>query len=149
MNLSNRQRQTLLAYLGAAPFVATALLMSMGINTIPFVGSLFSAISVYALIIAAFMAGSHWGQQLGFSDTWRFKLQITTNIQAVGLWLAYVWLDNSWFMLMLITSFLISLWLDQQLKQAQLIEAAYWQTRLKVTIIVVLSLVIIGIVKTG
>jgi hypothetical protein len=149
MNLSNRQRQTLLANLGALPFVATTLLMSMGIHTIPFVGSLFSAISVYALIIASFMAGSHWGQQLGFSGKWRFKLQVITNIQAVCLWLAYVWLGNSWFLLVLITSFLVSLWLDQQLKQAQLIEAAYWQTRLKVTIIVVLSLVIIGIVNTG
>ncbi len=125
MNLSNRQRQTLLANLGALPFVATTLLMSMGIHTIPFVGSLFSAISVYALIIASFMAGSHWGQQLGFSGKWRFKLQVITNIQAVCLWLAYVWLGNSWFLLVLITSFLVSLWLDQQLKQAQLIEAAY------------------------
>lgn len=149
MNLSNRQRQTLLAYLGALPFVATTLLMSMGIHTIPFVGSLFSAISVYALIITSFMAGSNWGQQLGFSGKWRFKLQVITNIQAVCLWLAYVWLGNSWFLLVLITSFLVSLWLDQQLKQAQLIEAAYWQTRLKVTIIVVLSLVIIGLVKTS
>jgi len=145
MNFSDRQRQTLLAYLGSIPFVGTALLMSMGINAIPIVGSLFPAVSIYALIIATFMAGSHWGQQLNFSDKWRFKVQLVTNIQAVGLWFSYLWLSDSGLMLMLITSFLVSLWLDQQLKQAQLIEESYWQTRVKVTIIVVLSLVLIGI----
>lgn len=146
MKLSDGQRQNMLAYLGAFPFVGTALLMSMGINAIPLVGSLFSAITIYALIIATFMAGSHWGQQLGFSDNWRLKLQIVTNMQAVGLWLSYLWLSDSWLMLVLVTSFLVSLWLDQQLKQARLIEASYWQTRLKVTIIVALSLVLIGLV---
>lgn len=146
MKLSDGQRQNMLAYLGAFPFVGTALLMSMGINAIPLVGSLFSAITIYALIIATFMAGSHWGQQLGFSDNWRLKLQIVTNMQAVGLWLSYLWLSDSWLMLMLVTSFLVSLWLDQQLKQARLIDASYWQARLKVTIIVVLSLVLIGLV---
>jgi hypothetical protein len=145
MNLTDCQRQTLLAYLGAVPFVGTAVLVGMGINTIPFVGSLFPAVSIYALIIATFMAGSHWGQQLNLSHKWRFKVQWVTNIQAVGLWLSYLWLNDSWLMLMLITSFLVSLWLDQQLRQAQLIEKSYWQTRLKVTIIVVLSLVLIGI----
>jgi len=145
MSLSDCQRQTLLAYLGAVPFVGTALLMGMGINAIPFVGLLFPAVSIYALIIAIFMAGSHWGQQLNFSDKWRFKVQWVTNIQAVGLWLSYLWLNDSWLMLMLITSFLVSLWLDQQLRQAQLIDESYWQTRLKVTIIVVLSLILIGI----
>ena len=59
MKLSDCQRQTLLAYLGAVPFVGTALLMSMGINAISFVGLLFPALSIYALIIAIFMAGSH------------------------------------------------------------------------------------------
>jgi hypothetical protein len=35
MSLSDCQRQTLLAYLGAVPFVVTALLMSMGIGNPP------------------------------------------------------------------------------------------------------------------
>ena len=43
MSLSHCQHHTLLAYLGAVPFV----------------GLLLPAVSIYALMIAIFMAGSH------------------------------------------------------------------------------------------
>lgn len=53
-----------LAYAGAIPFLLCAILFAFKIQKIPILGNLQTVISTYSLVIASFMAGTHWGQHL-------------------------------------------------------------------------------------
>lgn len=145
MRFTSNQTQTGLAFAGSLPFLAAALSLSMGYSHYPMIGEVAQAIVVYALVIAAFMAGSQWGQQFDQSDVWAKRLQWYSNLNAVGLWLAFILLPYAWLLVALIVSFLGALWLDQQLYRAAMMTRHYWQIRWILTSIVVLSLLVVGL----
>lgn len=145
MNLSAAQLRTLLTFAGSIPFLAAAAFLASGYTRVPIIGDVIEAVLVYGLVIAAFMAGSQWGRQFEQSEAWAKRLQRYTYINAIGLWLAFVLLPFSWLLVALIVSLLGALWLDQQLFRVGIITKTYWQTRWQVTIVVVLSLVVVGV----
>lgn len=57
-----------LAFLGTLPFVICAACFIFDVQAIPILGDTRNVLSAYALVITAFMAGSHWGA-LEFSVT--------------------------------------------------------------------------------
>jgi hypothetical protein len=134
-----------LTYVGTLPFVLSALCLILNIRTIPFLGDISHLLNVYGLVIASFMAGSHWGQHLSLTDKWTVYLPALSNINAVLLWLSFILFPVKVFLYVLGLSFLTLLLIDKILFQEGHISSAYFRTRCIATLIVVLSLLISGI----
>lgn len=140
---SSSKIQIFLAYAGAFPFVFFTICTVCNIKSIVVFGSVVNATTIYGLVIASFMAGAHWGQQLSLKDKPKLLLQITSNINAIVLWIGYLNLSSQNFIFILILSFYISLKVDYLLYQNALIKREYFIfTRIPVTIIVIASLLI-------
>jgi hypothetical protein len=132
--------QVWLTFAGSVPFVSGAILLALGIETLPGLGDVLPALSLYGLVIASFMAGAHWGQQLTTQAPWTVRLQAVSNLTAIGLWLLFVLASPSLVLLGLMLSFLLTLWVDRALLHEQLISQAYWRVRVAVTQVVVVAL---------
>ncbi len=132
-----------LTYAGAIPFLFLAFCLALNLNFLPF--DLKNALAVYGLVIAAFMAGSHWGQHLHLDGKWNFYLAILSNINAVFLWISFVVLPFKFFIIALIISFVASFIIDKKLQQNNLLDSQYLRTRFVVTTLVILALIIAAI----
>ncbi len=131
-----------LTFAGAIPFVACALLILVGIDTIPMLGASVYVLSTYGLIIASFMAGAQWGNHLSLNDgdMWSVGLPILSNVITIVLWFGFLILPTLGFMWLLILGFLSLLMIDYGLYRAHIIDATYFKVRKYVTLIVVLAL---------
>lgn len=144
---------------GAIPFVFCTLLLITNVSSLPdgipvLAGyPTMMVVKVYGIVIASFMAGSHWGTHLhlisekGYSsDTtkntkiWSYYLPLISNLIAIGLWLAFITLSDSCFFIILISNFLLMLVVDWFLIKADIIQLDYFKIRCLITAIVVLSL---------
>ena len=130
-----------LSYAGAAPFIVCAALLSLDINSLPVLGATYDVLLVYALVINTFLAGCHWGQHLGLADAWSRRLPSLSNASAVLLWLGFLMLPEAPLIVLFVANFIALLLVDRKLFQAGIISSDYWQTRCRVTSVVVLSLV--------
>ena len=133
-----------LTFAGAIPFVACAFLLMIDVVTVPMLGSVGDVLSAYGLVIASFMAGADWGNNLDLSDDnkWAIRLPLYSNIIALGLWLGFLILSAIGFIWLLVIGFISLLVIDYSLHRAQIISHAYFKVRQYVTAIVVISLVI-------
>ena len=129
-----------LSYAGSVPFILCAVGLLMGIDTLPVFGQLQHVLGTYSLLIAAFMAGSHWGQQFGLQNEWRIYLPVGSNLMVVCLWLLSLWLPLVMMIPLFVIHFLILLWIDQRLLRLTLISSDYFRVRCRVTCIVVAML---------
>ena len=68
--------QMLLTYAGAFPFVFFAICIFFDIQNLPIFGNVIHSTTIYGIIIASFMAGAHWGQQLYIKNKPKLLLQI-------------------------------------------------------------------------
>jgi hypothetical protein len=134
-----------LAYAGALPFLICAVLLVFNIPTIPFLGNIQQILSVYALVIAAFIAGSHWGLHLDVNDKWGIYLPKLSNLIAILLWIGFLVLPFKLLLLTFIITFLVLLGIDQKLLRHDLISTRYFHMRCLVTVIVISTLIISGI----
>ena len=91
-----------LTYAGAIPFVFCAFCLSIDIQQLPLFGLIETILSAYALVIASFMAGAHWGQHLHVEEPWQRNLPIYSNVIAVLLWLGYLILNFNLLMVMFV-----------------------------------------------
>ena len=73
------------------------------------------------------------------------NLFITSNVVAVAAWLAFLLVTIELTMLVLCLLFICLLYIDHRLLRAGVIDSAYWQTRLWITVMVVLSLPAVAI----
>ena len=134
-----------LSYTGALPFIATALLIGVGQKNLSFFGSIVDAMLLYALIIASFMAGTHWGQYMAAQSILPRYLLATSNFSAIALWFAYWYLPNAWLIWMLIATFLGLLCVDYKITAYDPSLKNYFKMRLSVTLVVCLCLFYIRI----
>ena len=134
-----------LAFLGALPFVICAACFVFDVQAIPTLGDTRNVLGAYALVITAFMAGSHWGQHLDLDNKWGDYLPITSNLTAILVWIGFLILPFKVLLIIFAISFLVLLLIDQVLRQNDLISFEYLRTRYLITLIVVFTLLISGI----
>lgn len=134
-----------LTYAGTIPFIFCALCLYANMQELPILGSIEKILSVYGLVIAAFLAGSHWGQHLHINNNkWVILLPVLSNIIAILLWFSFLILNFKILMVMYIAVFIVLLIIDYCLFRANLITDSYFKTRFKVSFIVIISLIISG-----
>lgn len=134
-------------YLGALPFIASAILSLLSIDTLPWLGSVVHIVSVYALVISVFMAGILWGIMLQVNrDNSVGQINfLISNILTLTVWFVYlIYPDSIAFLLTTAVVFLWLLMLDAKLVQEQHISKCYYQARKWVSTIVILSLLTIA-----
>jgi hypothetical protein len=134
-----------LTYAGAVPFVFCAVCLAINIQSLPILGSVSEVLSVYTLVIASFLAGSHWGQHLQLTGEWNRSLPIVSNVVAVVLWLSFLVFPLKALLIICGVAFVTLLLIDLKLFQMKLMTQNYFQTRCIVTVIVVSSIVISGV----
>lgn len=136
-----------LAYAGVLPFVMCTALLLLGSTNIPVLGQTQTVLSVYALVITSFMAGSHWGQHLYLEarDAKNIYLPVFSNIVALVLWASFLMLPFGPLMGICSAAFIFLLLIDRVLLRQGLITRHYFQTRCLVTSLVVATLLISGL----
>jgi hypothetical protein len=131
-----------LALLGALPFVISSLLLALDINSLPLLGSVANLLSSYTLVIAVFMCGVHWGQYLQQPEEHSLNLLLISNILTVLLWLIWLLSPLHIFLAVALTVFVILLMIDMRLRLLNVISKSYFRTRMLVTGIVCLFLIL-------
>ena len=135
-------------YTGTIPFIFSSVLFGMSIHELPLLGSVEKILSVYALVILSFLAGSHWGQHLQIKKgQWNLYLSILSNGIAVVLWLGFLLFSFKILMVIFAVTFLVLLIIDHRLFQMDLINRHYFQTRFFVSLIVIMSLLVSGVLS--
>jgi hypothetical protein len=130
----------ILAGLGTLPFLASSLLLTLGVYNLPLLGSTAEILRSYSLAIAVFMCGVHWGQYLQDTQARNLNLLMVSNVLTVICWLAYLVASFVVYFVIVIAIFLALLWVDYRLHKAGRITARYFKMRLAVTAVVCASL---------
>lgn len=134
-----------LTYTGAIPFVVCALLTVLGVTAVPLFGPVIPVLHTYGLVIASFMAGVHWGQHLHIRDAWVRRLPILSNAITLAVWFGYLGLAPHMFTIVLIIAFAALLTIDLRLQRAGHLAPGYFETRLGVTGVVIVSLIMVAL----
>ncbi|MEM8983519.1 MAG: DUF3429 domain-containing protein, partial [Pseudomonadota bacterium] len=79
-----------LAFSGLLPFVVISAMLALGVSEVPIVGPLLPVLSSYALLIVAFMAGTHWGICVTSNTPLRGPIFLLSNAIALAAWFAHL-----------------------------------------------------------
>ena len=129
-----------LAFAGALPFIACAVAPFFGTERIEILGELNYVAAIYGLAIVSFMSGAHWGTYLYRHSDSPVNLFVSSNLITVIAWLAILLVDIETALVGIALLFLYLLFIDYRLLKSNLIDEAYFRTRMAVTLIVVISL---------
>lgn len=135
-----------LAFAGASPFAACAVLLWLGVSAVPVFGPLDELASGYGLAIIAFVAGTHWSFQLQNPFNTPFNLFIISNIVFLVAWLGFATAEIRWALVIQVVAFACLLYVDFRLRSDGLISAMYLQVRGIATAVACISLLTIAIV---
>lgn len=143
--MTNRQWYSVLALAGAAPFVACALLMLMGITELGPLGDVRTVAVSYGFGIVAFLCGIHWATRLyGLADH-EPNLFLTSNILFLVVWLAWLGLGIDAALLALVLALVALYLIDRRLHAASIIDRHYLQVRGIATVLAAVSLAVVRI----
>ena len=134
---------TSLAFAGATPFLACALLPLIGIESIAPIGRLATVASSYGLAIICFLAGSHWATYLLRRDDIRINLFVSSNVVFLFVWFAFVIAELAWVLGTQLVAFIVLLLIDHRLLQTDVISADYFRVRSIATALAVIALSVI------
>ncbi len=136
-----------LTFAGTIPFIACAIFMAFGIDTVVVLASTSKILTTYGLVIASFMAGAQWGNHLALPDRdpWALRLPLLSNIITLILWIGFLALSAKDFIWLLIVGFICLLVIDYALKKAKIISSDYFKVRKYVTLIVVVALLVAAV----
>lgn len=131
-----------LAWFGSLPFLACALIALTGHDWLDAVGGPLRVGNLYALLILAFMAGTHWGQGLGTetSSPW-----LPSNAVALAAFFAALLLPPGLQALVNAALFVALALFDHRQWRAGVIDRAYWSTRWQVSAVVVACLLVLAL----
>lgn len=132
-----------LAFAGMLPFLACALLIIAGVESIPAIGQLAEVVNSYGLAIVSFLAGIHWSIYLANQQDPPFNLLIGSNLIFLIAWFAFILGGTAFSLAAQVAAFVALLLIDRSLVHAAIISAHYFRVRLIATLLAVLSLVII------
>lgn len=137
---------TVLIYAGALPFVLAATSMLMGYYEFPYLGSISMAITSYGLLIAAFIAGSHWGLYKLSSAKQLPNFFISSNLIALVAISGFLLLPSAYFLFVLIGLFIWLLLLEKDFYRVGVISFHYLKIRIIVSSVVIVSLFLCAVV---
>jgi hypothetical protein len=140
--MTNNRMYELLAYAGALPFAACAVLLFASVNAIAGIGGWADVAASYGVAIVSFMAGVHWGTYLYRSSETSLNLLLISNAITVSVWLAFVFAPVTASLITTSVAFLLLLLVDYRLAGARLITPRYLTLRRNVTTIVVILLIV-------
>ena len=132
-----------LAFAGATPFVACAVLPLLGIAAVPPVGSLHDLVASYGLAILCFLCGTHWTVQLRRPRRTPFNLFYTSNAILLVVWFTFVLTDLTRILLVQVLAFGALLFVDLRLRDRELVSGSYFSVRTVATVTACLSLLVI------
>ncbi|TPW29267.1 DUF3429 domain-containing protein [Pararhizobium mangrovi] len=130
-----------LAWAGALPFVATMLLILAGVNSVPLLGAPTRIMALYGIVIAVFMAGTHWGHAITRREYGSKALLVESNVVTVVLLAIYL-IAPGYIMFALIAAFLVLLAVDGVLDRQGHLSQGYFLMRVGVTCLVCLCLLV-------
>ncbi len=136
-----------LAFSGALPFVACAILPLFGIVALPLFGRLDVLASTYGLAILCFLAGAHWATFLYRETETPLNLFLSSNAVFLFVWFAFVMTGLTWVLVSQVLAFGVLLWIDHRLLKAGLIADHYFRVRSVATVLACVSLLIILVNK--
>ena len=142
-----RRLYAYLAYAGAAPFVACALLPLAGSEAIAPFGQLDALASSYALAIISFLSGVHWATHLYAQRQTPLNLFVVSNVVLLLVWFVYVIAPLGWQLLSQILALLFLLLVDWRLRQQAFIDSHYFNVRLVATLLAGGSLLLIMLTR--
>jgi hypothetical protein len=132
----------LLPLAGTLPFIGAVICMALGIDALSSAFRIDAMLTVYALVIAGFMAGVHWGQALGLQGQTPARglptsLLWLSNLVALAIIAAAIMLSMHLLWLALALFFVVLLLIDFNLYRRGMMPLAYWRMRQLVTAVVV------------
>lgn len=141
MKLFNQKQLAMtLTGLGAIPLVVGGLLVvaDAKLEVLPAEPAL--VLHIYAAIIAAFVAGMHWG--IHFCKRTNDSVYLLSSICALLLWLSFLWAGEALGFGLVLIGF-VMLWLEEyRLSQQRVTTVWFWQIRNMVSAVAVLSLLL-------
>lgn len=136
-----------LAFAGALPFIACAVALLAGVDSLARLGPLDVLAGSYGLAIVSFLAGTHWAfQLLRFSET-PYNLFIASNIVFLSVWFAWVLGSLSLALSAQVIAFGYLLLVDYRLSAAGITRPAYFRARSTATAAAMLSLATIVVAR--
>ena len=130
---SSKNFHIALIYLGAAPFVIGALMMTIGFEKILYLGKIEWIIGSYGLVICSFISGAHWGQFIQGVGSVNINMPLSSNSIVLVAWFFFLILSPEYFFYILIALFFILLGIDYQLFKLDRISLNYFNSRAIVT----------------
>lgn len=125
---------------GALPFIAAAALGLAGFDSVAPIGSVERLAVSYGLVIASFVAGTHWGMYLQRQIDGRLNLFVASNVAVLLPWITFLTASAQTVLVTLIVTFLFLFGIDTLLRRGNIIDAGYLTTRLIATLVVCTSL---------
>ncbi len=132
-----------LAFAGALPFVACALLPLFGTASIAPLGPLDAVAGSYGLGILSFIAGTHWAFQLLRRGDTPFDLFISSNVTFLLVWISWLIAPLNWALAIQALCFVSLLHIDRELSLRGVTSGHYFRIRSLATGAASLSLLII------
>lgn len=139
--MERKRLYSILAYAGALPFVACALLPYLGIDELRNIGSFDYIARVYGFGIVCFLTGVHWGTFLYKSEACPDNLFVTSNAVFLAVFFAFLLDAGALTLFVLVLAFVCLLYIDYRLLKVGLLDSDYFRLRVTVTSIAVVSLV--------
>lgn len=135
---------TSLTLLGVLPFLFSLFFFYINHNIFLTASQVQNLVASYAVIIAVFLSGAHWGQALlsARKDIW--WLLIFSNMMTLLAWLGLFCLSFQALMFLMCMQFVLLLLVDIGLFKKSIIHLYYIILRISITILVVCSCFLLG-----
>lgn len=141
--MEDRKLYAALAFAGASPFVACAVLIATGTPTLEPIGRLDAVVESYGLAIISFLCGAHWATWLYKKSESPFNLMVTSNVVLLAVWFAMLSGNVAVSLSTQVAAFLVLLYIELRIRRAGLIADHYFMVRGIATALAVMSLTLI------
>ena len=143
--IKDRVLYSTLAFAGALPLLACALLPLADVTFVEPFGRLDQLANSYGLAIVCFLAGIHWATALLRPRQTPFNLLVASNLVLLVTWFAFVLAETSWSLMTQIAALVVLLLIDRRLANTEVISGSYFQARLVATVLASAALVLIAL----
>jgi hypothetical protein len=140
--MRNQTTYLLLVGSGATPFAACAVLLVLGVDSLPFLGPTDRIAALYGLAILCFLTGVHWATHLYQHSSGLPNLFVLSNAVFLGVLLSYALGGVATGLMGQLIAFPLLLAVDARLRVAGAISDHYFRVRAAATGVAWLSLAV-------